>query len=284
MEPWLSEGSAELYATNPIHFPDLVYDVVMQHLREKRKSTSDNKFDVLLDAGCGNGEALRKFLPYFQSAIGFDISEEQITLAKTMTDLAKTKYFVARENSIPAENNSVDLLISIGAAHYMDIDSFVAECKRVLKDDGLVALSSASVSGVDVLLPPSNGESSQSVSGNHILEEYFLRPLHQYHSKVNHPYLKCCDNYLGFYNEITGLKKYQASDIDLEHNVSLAEMKQYFVSMPTYKVFNDLFDADVAPLKVMGDKLKEYVNETGISDIDLRLKFKIKVFYIFMCK
>ena len=73
------------------------------------------------------------------------------------------------------ENSSVDIIISVMAAHWFDLDKFYAECQRVLKPGGVLALS-----GYKDTCPkfPGNGEEKKESEFNNsmykLIKEVFI--------------------------------------------------------------------------------------------------------------
>jgi len=87
----------------------------------------------VLDIGCGFG----RFVYYLREkgidAIGIDISESSIKLAKD------NNCAVGNAEDLQFENNSFDVVISLGVLHHTpDINKAIQEIWRVLKPDGIV--------------------------------------------------------------------------------------------------------------------------------------------------
>ena len=55
----------------------------MQYLKTvTQKGGSDNKFNLMVDIGCGGGQSTDIFAPYFTKIIGIDRSETQLEAAR----------------------------------------------------------------------------------------------------------------------------------------------------------------------------------------------------------
>lgn len=106
-----------------------------------------HKGDRLLDLGCGNGR-LRKFIPteiirageYF----GLDISENLLQVARN--EFGRDHFFRGDfGKELPFGKENFDAVVSIAAFHHLlskkDQLQFLAECNRVLKNRGLLFLT-----------------------------------------------------------------------------------------------------------------------------------------------
>ncbi|MBB2497446.1 class I SAM-dependent methyltransferase [Aquipseudomonas ullengensis] len=87
-----------------------------------------------LDIACGNGQASRPLLGYFQQVLACDGSPEQLLAA---TDLAGVGVFAADAQALPLADASLDLIVVAQALHWFATPSFFAETARLLKPDGL---------------------------------------------------------------------------------------------------------------------------------------------------
>lgn len=98
----------------------------------------------ILDVGCGNGE----FLEYYASQIegkvklfGLDYSEYQAKIANAKEGLS-VKVANVEEDQLPHKPASMDIVYAAELVeHLYDPDSFFAEAHRVLKDDGILVVS-----------------------------------------------------------------------------------------------------------------------------------------------
>ena len=93
---------------------------------------------VIVDAGCGHGVETRLILEGSpKNVIAFDPSTYMIEEAKKRTDSEVVEFVVGDFSHIPADDVSVDTLISCFSLHYMDdIDTAYKEVARVLKQGG----------------------------------------------------------------------------------------------------------------------------------------------------
>ena len=79
---------------------------------------NEYKPKTLLDAGCGTGYYASKLTAYVPNIIGCDISKDAIKLASKKNK--NISFVVASNQSIPIENNSIDLILNIFAPYFND--------------------------------------------------------------------------------------------------------------------------------------------------------------------
>ncbi len=88
------------------------------------------------DAGCGNGQASVALADHFEHVIGTDASTTQIAEAIAHPRIT---YRVQTAESFDGADASVDLITVAQALHWMDVQSFFANARRVLKARGVMA-------------------------------------------------------------------------------------------------------------------------------------------------
>lgn len=146
-------SSAKKYLQHRGGYADKLIEVVIaQH------TSSGGGLDVVLDVGCGPGNATRSLAPFFQHAVGADPGHSMIEAAKTVPSSTKlgapiTFEVSAAENlsgldalkklSPAGESNAletVDLITAATAAHWFDMPLFWGEAAKVLKPGGSVII------------------------------------------------------------------------------------------------------------------------------------------------
>src|SRR5437870_8355836 len=100
------------------------------------------RHELAWDCATGNGQAAVGLARHFGSVIATDASAEQIESAQPDD---RVSYRVARAEASGIDSTSVDLILVAQALHWFDLDAFFTEAKRVLKDDGVLAISSYNV-------------------------------------------------------------------------------------------------------------------------------------------
>ena len=93
---------------------------------------------VAWDCGTGNGQAAVGLASVFDRVIATDASEKQIANAQSHE---RVDYRVAPAENSGIESETLDLIMVAQALHWLDLDRFYAEARRVLKPDGVLAAS-----------------------------------------------------------------------------------------------------------------------------------------------
>ena len=134
----LFEGAkhTEAYASFRPQTPLKVAEIMMNYLKKRMPPSSSGLYQKMLDVGCGSGQSVKIFSPYFETLVGIDPSSNQIEMAKKNINDAKILFDVGFGEDIKFGNESVDLITTCQAIHWMDFQKFFNECHRTLKPDG----------------------------------------------------------------------------------------------------------------------------------------------------
>ena len=119
---------AALYAAYRPFYPDALFDFAAGLTAEHH---------VALDCGTGNGQAAIGLAARFERVVATDPSAAQIHNA---TEHARIEYRVAAADASGLQEHSANLVTAAQALHWFDAESFFAEAKRVLVDDGAIAV------------------------------------------------------------------------------------------------------------------------------------------------
>lgn len=98
------------------------------------------------DCATGNGQAAGGLAPLFESVVATDASAAQIAHA---IPHPRVEYRVAPAESSGLEPATVDIVTVAQAAHWLDLDAFYAEARRVLVPGGVIALWSYGSAALD---------------------------------------------------------------------------------------------------------------------------------------
>ena len=93
------------------------------------------KFAV--DCGTGNGQAAVELAAHFEKVLGVDPSQKQIDNA---VPHPRVGYQVSAAEKLPVADHSVDLLTVAQAFHWFKHELFFQETRRVLKEQGILAI------------------------------------------------------------------------------------------------------------------------------------------------
>jgi ubiquinone/menaquinone biosynthesis C-methylase UbiE len=108
-----SASQAKVYATHRLSYPQALYDTILDH-----HSDTGGQFELLLDVGCGPGNATRDVALSFDRAIGSDPGVAMIDVAIELGGETKTgkeiSFVVSAAEKVSSieglEKGSVDLL------------------------------------------------------------------------------------------------------------------------------------------------------------------------------
>ncbi|GAB5358916.1 hypothetical protein AAMO2058_000500000 [Amorphochlora amoebiformis] len=131
-----NEGQAADYAVYRPQYSANVFSLIHQTLPLERK--------MALDIGTGTGQVavpLRTKLG-FERVIGIDQSSEQLSHAKPQEGV---EYKVGDAYSLDLPDNSASLITIAQALHWLDLDRFFKEVKRVLVEGGTLAVMGYSI-------------------------------------------------------------------------------------------------------------------------------------------
>lgn len=95
----------------------------------------------VLDIGCGDGALVRDLAAAGARPIGLEISEEQLTTARTRDNGSGARYLVGRAEALPLDGGSVDLVVFMRSLHHVPpehLDESLREARRVLRPGGAV--------------------------------------------------------------------------------------------------------------------------------------------------
>lgn len=100
------------------------------------------KEDLILEIGCGRGHGIKLLFDEGIRAYGIDPVQNQIkTCQKNYSHIA-SRFKIGFAESIPFENELFNAIFSVEAAqHFTDFEGFAKESYRVLKNDGILTVS-----------------------------------------------------------------------------------------------------------------------------------------------
>jgi SAM-dependent methyltransferase len=93
--------------------------------------------ELAVDCATGNGQAAVALAEHFEVVLAVDGSREQLLHAQSHP---RVRYECAMAEAMPVPDQSVALVAAAQAAHWFDFERFHAECRRVLRPGGIVAI------------------------------------------------------------------------------------------------------------------------------------------------
>ena len=133
--------------TGERYVPELDMDdeISIYHMQRYISIKDICKDKDVLDAASGEGYGSRILSEVAKTVKGIDISEEAVINANTKYANDSLNYYVASVGELPFENDSFDVVVSYETIEHVDENiqqKFILEIERVLRDDGILIMSS----------------------------------------------------------------------------------------------------------------------------------------------
>jgi SAM-dependent methyltransferase len=138
---YFSEQAATYAAARP-RYPDALYE---------RIAAVSPRRSLAWDCATGNGQAARDLAKFFTRVIATDASAEQIARA---TPVPNVDYRVALAEASGLFPGTCDLVTVAQALHWLDLERFYAEVRRVTPPDGIIAAWAYGSCGVTPEMEP----------------------------------------------------------------------------------------------------------------------------------
>ncbi|XP_077977505.1 putative methyltransferase DDB_G0268948 [Glandiceps talaboti] len=133
-ERFTGTAIAEAYQKFRPTYPIEVVHRILTFLRVK----NPGPWRLAIDVGCGSGQSTRILSDHFETVIGRDVSKDQIDEARKTGHPRNVKFEIGSDVSLPAEDNTLDLVTTAQAAHWFHLEKFYKEV--VLKPNGCLAV------------------------------------------------------------------------------------------------------------------------------------------------
>lgn len=128
---------------NPLNFekcPLQQFSLQMYHYLALKVDVEGKQ---VLEVGSGRGGGANHIAGTLKPAsyTGMDLAQNAVILARKLHNLPNLKFIQGSAESIPLENNSIDVVINVESCHaYGSVPKFLSEVKRVLKPGGHLLL------------------------------------------------------------------------------------------------------------------------------------------------
>jgi GT2 family glycosyltransferase/2-polyprenyl-3-methyl-5-hydroxy-6-metoxy-1,4-benzoquinol methylase len=119
-------------------------EIAFEHLHRYHAAKELVKGKVVLDIACGEGYGSDILSMNAERVIGVDIDADTIEHAKNKYIKNNLQFLTGSTDNIPVAENSVDIVVSYETIEHINEESqtkFLDEIKRVLKDDGILIIS-----------------------------------------------------------------------------------------------------------------------------------------------
>ena len=131
---YFAKNAADWDALRSLHVADDAVEAAML------AAIKDRRIDTMLDLGTGTGRLLELFAPYYQSAVGIDMSREMLAVARAKLEAAHITKASIRQGDVsapPVERGRFDLVTIHQVLHYSDEPQVVlSEAARALRAGG----------------------------------------------------------------------------------------------------------------------------------------------------
>jgi 2-polyprenyl-3-methyl-5-hydroxy-6-metoxy-1,4-benzoquinol methylase len=117
-------------------------ETTIEHLHRYAIACDLAKNKIVADIACGEGYGSFLLSEVAASVTGIDINTIAIEKAKRKYINSNLNYLNGNVNSIPVKDHSIDLIVSFETLeHVPDHEGMIREFKRVLKQDGILMIS-----------------------------------------------------------------------------------------------------------------------------------------------
>lgn len=237
-------------------------NVTVEHLHRYAIANDFVSGKVVLDIASGEGYGSNILAKKALEVIGVDIDIESVENAKEKYFRENLKFMVGSTDNIPVQSNSIDVVVSFETIeHHNKHEEMFLEIKRVLKQDGILIMSSPDKKYYSDI--------SGSVNSFHVKELYF----------DEFKYL--ADNYFGFTNYLFqnsfNLNSYIGkSESFCNHKVYFGD-ETYLKNNVIYPVYNIVIASDIKTYAIEdsffdGSEISKRLSERSKRDLAEELK------------
>ena len=134
--------SASLKWTGERIIPSVLNEIAVEHISRYAFCLQLATGKKVLDIACGEGYGSNLLVPYASSVTGVDIDEKTISYAQQKYSSTNLKFIKASVLNLPFPDKSFDVIISFETIeHISEHEEMIAEISRVLKQDGMLIIS-----------------------------------------------------------------------------------------------------------------------------------------------
>lgn len=139
----LPSGASTQDFTGERFLPGLSMEIELEHLHRYMLATHYVKQKAVLDIASGEGYGSYMLAQVAQSVIGVDIDEASVVAAREKYARPQLQFLKGSCEKLPVEDDSIDVVVSFETIeHITQQELFLREVKRVLRQDGLLIISS----------------------------------------------------------------------------------------------------------------------------------------------
>lgn len=117
-------------------------EITIEHLHRYAFAQGFVAGKNVLDIACGEGYGSNYLAKMANRVIGIDLDEQTVKWASSKYSRSNLEYICAPIESMPLKESTIDIIVSFETIeHVVDSDKMILELKRVLKDDGVLLIS-----------------------------------------------------------------------------------------------------------------------------------------------
>ncbi|MCX7877987.1 MAG: class I SAM-dependent methyltransferase [Ignavibacteria bacterium] len=208
--------------------------------------------ELAWDSATGNGQAALGLVPYFRKVIATDASVFQIENAFRHP---KIIYMVTPSESTRIKSGSVDLITVATAIHWLQLDKFYIEVKRVAHRNAVIAVWNYFNSSIT----PEIDEVIEDFSENMLCEFWppEARKVKNFEENIYFPF-----------------KRIECPEFFMEHEWNLNDFMNYLSTWSSVQKYMKL--KGLNPLKLIYDRLvRLWGNQNAVRKLSWKLEMKV---------
>ncbi|CAF0975689.1 unnamed protein product [Adineta ricciae] len=221
-------------------YPKKLYENILDYYF--RGKITNERIPLALDVGCGSGQATVDLSLFCERVIGLDVSANQISRAMPNDNIEYRCH--TAENLSFLQSNSVDLITAATTLHWLDIEIFLEEAKRVLKPNtGVLAVWTYALGTLDNPIADAIYHEFHHVLlfpywdvKRWLADDYYesLVPLLPYKSTlkqatIEHRTETTLGHFLGFIESLSGCQTYRKQNGEQAYENMLANLRQKLI-------------------------------------------------------
>lgn len=126
--------------------PEVSGEIKLEHMHRYLYASLFVKDKKILDIACGEGYGSHMLSTNAANVTGVDIDNKVIAYAQNKYKSPKIRFKQGSVTAMPIEDNSMDVIVCFETIeHVTQQDLVIRECRRVLKEDGLLIMSTPNV-------------------------------------------------------------------------------------------------------------------------------------------
>uniref|UniRef100_F7B757 Methyltransferase type 11 domain-containing protein n=1 Tax=Ciona intestinalis TaxID=7719 RepID=F7B757_CIOIN len=268
-----SKSITQKYQKYRPHYPVQLAEDALGNFKEK-------KLDFLLDVGCGGGQSVNIFAPYFHEVLAIDPSENQIKEARSQNKFAHVTYKQGIAEKLPCDDVSVDVITVGTAIHWLDRPKFYEEVTRVLKPNGRLIIFGYWSPEIVPLCLLNGDDTKLSEIGTQLLKNTFNH-LTEWNSVFHERHSHVRDKYNQIFGEIPFPNKRRFDNKFMKYIWSLVDMKGMIQSVDSYETYMKSKELELKELSEQFVRsLKESWGCTEMENSDVKMQVVFNFFVL----